>query len=400
MKYLIKFYPEKRGGKVDNVPIYMVVIYGDNVKMNYYTGIRCHVKQWDKSEMKLRMNQTTEAGLTSAKLNEKLRDLKQEVKDLFEKYDDSLPTKEQLRNDLNFATGKTTASPDSEKNLYDYFQIYIDENKNSDSRRKIFQSVLVGMKSNQPTATFNNFDLKKYADSLTVKPNSRNTYLNALKVVYKHFLKLKVVTVNPFDEYEITPASYDNAFYLTIQERDLLYNTPVRKSLELTKDYFLLQTFTGCRIGDLQRFTKTVIQEGCLVYKDEKSKKHEKPIISVPLSEKAKSIISKYNDIDNLLPKYSICAIDKNIKTLFAEVGLNRLIAVTDQKTGLEKFVPLYEKATSHVSRKTFIGTMFNKNVPLEVIGSMTGHVKGSKAMTRYYEIDDSQKLAALRMIE
>lgn len=65
-----------------------------------------------------------------------------------------------------------------------------------------------------------------------------------------------------------------------------------------------------------------------------------------------------------------------------------------------EKQHPLYEPGSSHLARRTFIGNVYKFVKDPNIIGSMSGHVEGSKAFARYREIDDEIKRDALKGIE
>ena len=45
------------------------------------------------------------------------------------------------------------------------------------------------------------------------------------------------------------------------------------------------------------------------------------------------------------------------------------------------------------MARRTFIGNLYNKVPDPNLIGSMSGHVEGSKAFARYRAISDEQKI-------
>jgi len=53
---------------------------------------------------------------------------------------------------------------------------------------------------------------------------------------------------------------------------------------------------------------------------------------------------------------------------------------------------PLYEVASSHTARKTFVGNLYKKVPDPNLIASMSGHSEGSKAFARYRRIDDEMK--------
>jgi hypothetical protein len=43
---------------------------------------------------------------------------------------------------------------------------------------------------------------------------------------------------------------------------------------------------------------------------------------------------------------------------------------------------------------------LLNKKVKDDVIGSMSGHVKGSKAFTRCYDIEEERKQGAINLLD
>lgn len=51
------------------------------------------------------------------------------------------------------------------------------------------------------------------------------------------------------------------------------------------------------------------------------------------------------------------------------------------------------------MARRTFIGNMYKKVKDPDLIGSMSGHVEGSKAFARYRTIDDDMKRELVDMI-
>ena len=53
---------------------------------------------------------------------------------------------------------------------------------------------------------------------------------------------------------------------------------------------------------------------------------------------------------------------------------------------------PINEIGSSHMARRTFIANIYNKVSDPNVIGSMTGHVEGSRAFARYRTIEEEVK--------
>ena len=60
--------------------------------------------------------------------------------------------------------------------------------------------------------------------------------------------------------------------------------------------------------------------------------------------------------------------------------------------THKEEKKQINEIGSSHMARRTFIANLYNKVQDPNVIGSMTGHVEGSRAFSRYRTIEEDVK--------
>jgi integrase len=61
---------------------------------------------------------------------------------------------------------------------------------------------------------------------------------------------------------------------------------------------------------------------------------------------------------------------------------------------------PIYEVSSSHMARRTFIGNLYKRVKDPNLVGSLSGHTEGSRAFTRYREIDDDIKKEIVDMLE
>ncbi len=68
------------------------------------------------------------------------------------------------------------------------------------------------------------------------------------------------------------------------------------------------------------------------------------------------------------------------------------MVTVLDQQTREEIQKPLYEVASSHMARRSFIGNIYKKVKDPNLVGALSGHKEGSKAFTRYRTIDEMKK--------
>ncbi len=188
---------------------------------------------------------------------------------------------------------------------------------------------------------------------------------------------------------------YATPIYLTIEERDKVLNADLGKHhrLKLYRDMFMFQCFVGCRVGDLYRLTYDNIKDGWLEYYPHKGiggENRDVPIlVRVPLCAQVKALLQKYEDSTrkSLFPLQSVGFYNYGIKMLLLLCGVDRLVTVRDPETKEFIQVPLYEAATTHTGRKTFIANLYKKVQDPNLIASMTGHVIGSRAFNRYREI-------------
>jgi integrase len=146
-------------------------------------------------------------------------------------------------------------------------------------------------------------------------------------------------------------------------------------------------------VGDLYRLTRDNIKDGFLEYMPQKTKKCQAKVVRVPLHEKALKILERYESgTDRLLPFKPIHQYNLGIRELLKHCGIDRMVTILDTHGYNTVQKPLYEVATSHTARKTFIGNLYKQVPDPNLIASMSGHVEGSRAFNRYRTIDDEMK--------
>ena len=80
--------------------------------------------------------------------------------------------------------------------------------------------------------------------------------------------------------------------------------------------------------------------------------------------------------------------------------GIDRLVTILNPTTGEEEPVPINRVASSHLARRAFIGNLYKKVKDPNLVGSLSGHVEGSKAFARYRDIDDEMKKETVNLLE
>ena len=247
-------------------------------------------------------------------------------------------------------------------------------------------------------------DVEKQKYEQIRSENSITGYFYRIRTVVKWCIKRGLTRNNPFDQYQITQPMYGDPFYLTLEERDRVYYADL-SGLGAThpsyRDIFMFQCLIGCRVSDLNRLTKANVVDGCVEYIPQKTKMEHANTVRVPLNQKALDILERYKDLeDALLPRFSHFGYNKKIKEILKYVGIDRMVRVLDPKTREDVARPLYEVATTHTARKTFIGNLYKQVKDPNLIASMSGHSEGSRAFVRYRKIDDDMKKELVNLLD
>lgn len=207
---------------------------------------------------------------------------------------------------------------------------------------------------------------------------------------------------NPFERYRIMDEQYGTPFYLTIDERNRLADAELPPRLSVQRDIFVFQCLIGCRISDLWGMTKENIINGAIEYIPRKTKEGRPVTVRVPLNANAKAIIDRYisNGDDRLFPFVAQQQYNEDIKEMLKMAGITRMVTILDPKTRMEVKRPIYEVATSHMARRTFIGNLYKQVKDPNLIGKLSGHTEGSKAFARYRDIDEDIAKELVSLLE
>ncbi len=419
MKHTVNFYLDKKNaGKGDNTPIYLFVSFGGK-RIKYYTGERCAPKQWIDSKdgdkiQRVKRNNTTPAGDSATNINSQLEKFESEVARWFGICEQTkeVPTPHGLKKALDLFTGRIKQESEEKANeptFFDRYEQYLKDGLFSHNRKKKLQTTKNKLEAWKPKTTFEDMTVQYVTDFqkhlITKHQLSRNATISELKCL-RAFLNYSIKqgwsTNYPFNSFKIESESYGDPVFITVEERDLLYNANIKvEHLARVRDMFVFQCLIGCRVSDLTKLKKGNIINGCIEYIAGKTKDNKPRVARIPLTEKAKAILAKY-DLPNgdLLPYISHQKYNDYIKDLFKLTGLTRMVTVPDPKTRENIQKPLNEIASSHMARRVFVGSLYSKGVKNEIIGSMSGHVNGSKAFARYYNINVKDQQAAVNLID
>ncbi|MBE6244279.1 MAG: recombinase [Bacteroidales bacterium] len=321
---------------------------------------------------------------------------------------------------LNSEIGKALWSERRIVSVVGLFDQFLDEREMSEGRKKQYKVVqrslvrfeeytgtklLIDDVNADSMRSIDTFLSDEYAIS-SAKRRGKNTRIDKLKklMAVLNWAHEKGLSMNlEYKKYNLGTTVYGSPYYLTIEERDAIYNTSMpTPELANQRDIFIFQCHTGCRVSDLYGFTKKNIVDGQLVYIARKTKEGNPVTIRVPLTSTAKEILRKHKkDSEERLFKYiNKQDYNEHIREVLRICGINRNIVRLNPTTREPETVRICDAASSHMARRTFIGNLYKKVKDQNLISSMTGHGVNSKAFARYREIDDDIKTQTIKLIE
>lgn len=241
---------------------------------------------------------------------------------------------------------------------------------------------------------------------------SHNTIMSRLRALRSvcYWAKRKGLLAEcPFGEggFSIKQEVYGTPIVLTMQEVEQIYHTDMpNERLTQQRDVFVFQCFVGQRVSDLQRMTYANILHTssglCLQYTQKKVRKGNPLVTMVPLGRIATEIIGKYTGMPNgqILPFIAEQNYNYAIKDVLRIAGIDRPVSVLNTTTFAEEFKPLWETASSHLARRTFISNVYEVTQEERLTISLTGHAEGSRALSRYIHITDDTKRSVIDRLE
>jgi len=410
-----RIHPEKRKGIEKNVPLQLHIFFDQKCICVFYTGFRCDINSWNSKQQGMATNQVNKSGQTSTYVNLHLKAIRGAV-DTWARENPN-GKKEDLLKTLRIAADKKEKFvPGEVESIYTLFDTFLKERKLSANRYAhymVLKRCLERYEAHSKKPFTFELDLLSFENYLTIehtiiekqKERGINTVIGLMGKLRSFFLWAvanELITKNPFAKFKIDEAKYGTPYFLTIAERNHLYNFDFknRKELAIQRDIFIFQCLVGCRVGDLMRFTATNVIDGFIEYIAGKTSDENPRTIRVPLTEIAKEIIDKYKGGKMLLPFISETNYRLAIKEMLKIAEITRIVTILNPITRKDEQKPLNEVASSQLARRTLIGNLYSKVQDPNIVGSMSGHVEGSRAFARYRQIDDKIKSDTINLIE
>ena len=289
-------------------------------------------------------------------------------------------------------------------NYSDYFQIYIQQKKDSESVQKdswqkytrIHTAILELQKKNKTTYFLHSFDSAFFNELITYFRKTKNISDNTLRRklgFFKSFLNWCVkngYAVNTaFKDVKIKPRETSH-ISLSHADLEILETLELNEVKSYYRDLFLIGVYSGQRFSDYKRFDRTYIEGNNIVIRAKKTGQFS----YIPLSKKLKRLLEKYDwNLHTISPQkfndhvHEICRIAG-----FTEI-VNRDRFFGNKKV-TEK-IPRFKLIGSHTARRTFITLSEQRGVSHSQIMKVTG-IKSLKTLQNYIKFDKDQLSIAI----
>ncbi|MDO5570177.1 MAG: site-specific integrase [Bacteroidales bacterium] len=347
----------------------------------YYNPKKYYTEEEIAAEYKPPLTELFDEFLTKHKLSEVRAKNYRVIKRGIQRYE--LYTRATKRGKKNFTLYIDEVTPDTLRDMWDFFE---NEYKYFEQHPTIYESI---------------------PEKRTPQPRGRNTLLDCFSRIRTFFYWCndnKKTQNKPFDDFPLEECTYGTPYYITIDERNKIYATNLERhpQLAIQRDIFVFQCLIGCRVGDLIKMTKANLINGAIEYIPRKTKEGRPLTVRVPLNATAQEIVERYKNCEGnkLLPFISEQKYNVAIKRIFKAAGLKRMVTVINPTTREEEKRVLYEIASSHLARRTFVGNLYKQVKDPNLVGSLSGHKEGSKAFARYREIDDEMKKELVDLLQ
>ena len=415
----VRFYPEKRtdkatGKKQKEGTIFMYVRTGSSARgrntIKVSTGYKIPLKNWNEEKRELKNGTANKAAISA-----RMAEMQNRVLDVYNELDKTykpIPfdilknavesrlknTVEDTQHDFLEALDelisikeKANRSPLTVKK-YQGFKNHLLEFKTLNKRISLSFDAINEAWLNSLKDFFT--DHKKHANDSVEK------YFRVLKTFLQWAVEKEYSSNKVFEKYDLDLNKFSKEIlFLEMDELMTLYHFDfsAKPAFDRARDIFAFQCFTGQRISDIQKLTREEIQKKVVEGKAEftwhfHQRKGGKEIF-LPLNEFAIEILDKYRKLDTPLPKLAEQNLNLALKDIFQDAELNRIVTRTRlyaNKKQVER-KSLWEFASTHMARRTFITLSLEQGIPIETIMKYTGH-SSFHAMRPYLDITEKRK--------
>jgi len=227
-------------------------------------------------------------------------------------------------------------------------------------------------------------EFEKYCKDNNYAPNTIARELRFIKTVCRHAKDNGIETHYQMDSIKVDYEKVNN-IYLNEKDLEKIKKSKLSESLDSVRDWLLISCYSGQRISDFMRFTKSMIRhennrDGREIALIEFKQKKTNKIMTLPLHSEILSILGKRNG--EFPSAISDQKYNEYIKTVCEKAGIKEIVSGS-KKVELEKDSGIYRKesgaypkhelVSSHIGRRSFATNFYGK-IPTSLLIAATGH--------------------------
>ncbi len=218
----------------------------------------------------------------------------------------------------------------------------------------------------------------------TMKKNTQNYYLIALRVFLKYLMKREISTLSP-DRIELAKIKERSLDLITVEELNRLLGGPNGSDLKNLRDKAILELFfsTGLRVSELASLNRDLdLSKGEFSIRG-KGEKVRVVFLSETARKAIKEYLSKRHDMEEAM-FVQLSTISKSKATRLTSRSLERIVKHYAIKAGISK------KVTPHIIRHSFATDLLQNGADIRSVQMMLGHSNISTTQI-YTHITDKQ---------
>jgi integrase len=360
-------------------PIYCIVRYGEKgnlKKVTINTELKINPQFWSSAKQKPKPTLGTTAEVN--KIEKNLQKVAARVKKVLTSEDMSVKHFREAYHDKNYsATGTLFAVMDlmSRTRSVQYSnlkKVLVDYQEDK------------GVKLEFETITLDFYTLfliwmreKGYTDS------SIKTYIGYLKIIMRFGLKAGHHTNEHYTEFK-PPKPTIHRYFIPEKEVLKLAEVDLPKDLEVVRDLFIIQCFTGLRTVDVLRLHNYIPKGNRLVFHMKKGKRDLHIVLIPPVM----NIYKKYSFSFPKYERHEVLYYSQLKKVFKLSNVFNDKVEVRIGKD-VFKMEPRYELFTPHTGRRSFATNAASRGVPLRAIMNQGGW--NSLSQVQKYILHDNE---------
>ena len=357
-------------------------------RLKYPVKGKVHPDNWDPAAKRVKKD-TDKINVTLNRLDLVWKDI-----ELQGKLQGKPVTKAWVEAAFDKALGRTIAG----SNFFDVIDKIIDDRENgkelTKDGKRFAKETIRGYRHTRdnlykfnPAMSFEAITLDTYKDLIAFFNEHHDHAINSIGKIIKNwkvFLKAAKKrgaheNLIYLDEDFRVPDEETDDVYLSEDELKVIYEKHyVNKTLDLVRDWFIIDCFTGLRISDIQMLDAQHILKDRIRLVNEKTDTK----VVIPIHPYVKAILKKHGGLPRKITDQKM---NENIKKVCEIGGINEPVLYSVTKGGQLKDYHLkkYEMVSNHTARRCFITNLLNAGIPDNQVMHLAG-IKKHATLMRY----------------